>query len=136
MGRLTVKEAKALEAKRIAERNAEVMKSRAETAARAAAGDEQAAAIVAKIAAADAEAARLTAALPITRTAARAARQAEAEAPVVETTVSVPVLNLDSTTPAGASATGMIIAALERGVDVEARMAAYNEEELSEEDDW
>lgn len=38
--------------------------------------------------------------------------------------------------PANSSAVGLTIAAIERGVDVEARLAAYNEEELTEEDDW
>ena len=39
-------------------------------------------------------------------------------------------------TPSSQSAEGMVIAALERGVDVAARLAAWNEDELSEEDDW
>lgn len=31
---------------------------------------------------------------------------------------------------------GMILAALERGIDVEARLAAWDADELSEENDW
>lgn len=38
-------------------------------------------------------------------------------------------------TPSSQSAEGMVIAALERGIDVEARLARWNEDELSEDDD-
>ena len=42
----------------------------------------------------------------------------------------------EARTPSSQSSEGMIIAALDRGVDVEAQLAAWNEDELSEDEDW
>ncbi len=63
----------------------------------------------------------------------------EMVAPVV-TVAAVPVADqvaIDAPIhPLTHTAAGTVIAAIERGVDVEARFAAWNAEELSEEDDW
>lgn len=66
----------------------------------------------------------------------RSMEQRQAEACGTCELTSARTLNADRMFPLTHTSTGAIIAAIERGVDVEARYAAYNEEELTEEDDW
>jgi len=61
----------------------------------------------------------------------RAGVVAERPADPVET-----VEHVEDIHPLTHTGEGMVLAALERGIDVEARLAAWSQDELSEEDDW